>query len=163
MVRVRVLECKTSRFGFSGLYNLPWDRGWGVGKGALVKDHLFYIKEIISTLAFFFFKILFIFFDRERHSRGGNTSRGSERGRSRLPTEQGAWCRARTQDPGITTGAEGRCLMTEPPRRPTLALLYGDVYDPKIICGSLRNILFNFLTCLLKCVLFVSTLKHPHS
>ena len=32
------------------------------------------------------------------------------RGRSRLPIKQGAQCRARSQNPGIMTWAEGRCL-----------------------------------------------------
>ena len=49
---------------------------------------------------------------RERESERGNTSRGSGRGRSRLPTEQGAWCRAQSQDPGIMTQAEGRGFNT---------------------------------------------------
>ncbi|XP_027462694.1 COMM domain-containing protein 10 isoform X2 [Callorhinus ursinus] len=40
---------------------------------------------------------------RERHSERGNTSRGSGRGRSRPPVEQGARCGARSQDPGIMT------------------------------------------------------------
>nr|XP_035941639.1 syntaxin-8 isoform X6 [Halichoerus grypus] len=39
----------------------------------------------------------------ERHSERGNTSRGSGRGRSRLPAAQGAGCGARSRDPGIMT------------------------------------------------------------
>ncbi|XP_064430687.1 integrator complex subunit 6-like isoform X8 [Mirounga angustirostris] len=45
----------------------------------------------------------FYLFDRERHSERGDTSRGSGRGRSRLPTKQGARCGARSQDPGTMT------------------------------------------------------------
>jgi len=59
----------------------------------------------------------------ERDSERGNTSRGSERERSRLPAKQGAWCGARSQDPGVTTWAEGSRLTTEPPRRPRLGPL----------------------------------------
>ncbi|XP_077911773.1 LYR motif-containing protein 4 isoform X1 [Halichoerus grypus] len=55
---------------------------------------------------------------RQRDSESRNTSRASGRGRSRLPSEQGARCGARSQDPGTMTRAEGRHLMTEPPRRP---------------------------------------------
>jgi len=62
-------------------------------------------------------------FDRERHSERENTSRGSRRGRSRLPAEQGARCGARSQDPGTMTRAEGRRLMTGPPRHPHMARL----------------------------------------
>ncbi|XP_045753462.2 UBX domain-containing protein 2A-like [Mirounga angustirostris] len=40
---------------------------------------------------------------RERHSKRGNTSRGSGGGRSRLPAEQGAQCGAQSQDPGTMT------------------------------------------------------------
>ena len=40
-------------------------------------------------------------------------------GRSRLPADQGTWLRAWSQDPGIITWAEGRCLMTQPPRHST--------------------------------------------
>ncbi|XP_064431003.1 exocyst complex component 4 isoform X1 [Mirounga angustirostris] len=53
---------------------------------------------------------------RERDRKRGDTSRGSGRGRSRPPAEQGAPCGARSQDPGIMTQAEGRCPTTEPPR-----------------------------------------------
>jgi len=53
----------------------------------------------IEKVLFFFFKILFIC-QRERRVRAG----GMEgRGRSRLPTEQRAWCGTRSQDPGIMT------------------------------------------------------------
>ena len=70
-------------------------------------------KQVIS----FLFIYLFIYlFDREIHSERGIASR--RRGRSRLPAEQGAQCGARSQDPGIMTWAEGRRLMTEPPRHP---------------------------------------------
>ncbi|XP_064433017.1 ras-related protein Rab-6A isoform X1 [Mirounga angustirostris] len=55
---------------------------------------------------------------QQRHSERGNTSRGSGRGRSSPPTKQGARCRAQSQDPRITTRAEGRRPTTEPPRHP---------------------------------------------
>ena len=52
-----------------------------------------------------FFKVLFIFL-RERESK--HEHRG--RRRSRLPAEQGTWCRAWSQDSEIMTWAEGRRL-----------------------------------------------------
>jgi len=43
-----------------------------------------------SVEFFFFFKDFIYLFGRQRHSEKGNISRGSGRGRSRLPAEQGA-------------------------------------------------------------------------
>jgi len=64
---------------------------------------------------FLFLKIFFFnLFDSEK----GNTSRGRGGGRNRLPTELRARRGARSQDSGIMTWAEGRCLTTELPRRP---------------------------------------------
>ena len=59
---------------------------------------------------FIFLKILFIY--------SWETQRGRDigKGRSRLPV--GTWCGTWSQDPGITTWAEGRYLTTEPPRCP---------------------------------------------
>lgn len=37
--------------------------------------------------------------------------KGRRQGKSRLPTEQGAWCRTPSQDPGIMTWAKGRHLI----------------------------------------------------
>ena len=54
--------------------------------------------------SFFFFKILFIQMrERERERESTSWERGRERGRSRLPTEQGARLGAQTQDPKIMT------------------------------------------------------------
>jgi len=48
-----------------------------------------FLKTTNSFILFYFlFKDFIYLFDRERHSEGGNTSRGSGRGRSRLPAEQ---------------------------------------------------------------------------
>ena len=48
--------------------------------------------------------ILFIlFYLTERDTERGNTSKGSVRGRSRIPAEQGAQCGARSQDSGVMT------------------------------------------------------------
>ena len=59
-----------------------------------------------STSPFFFLKDLICLRERESMSSG----QGRGRGRSRLLAEQGAWCRAWSQDPEIMTWAEGRCL-----------------------------------------------------
>ena len=65
----------------------------------------------IFFLFIYFLKILFIYSTEiETDSERGNTSRGTGRGRSRLPTEQGVRYGAWSQDPGITTWAKGRCL-----------------------------------------------------
>ena len=55
---------------------------------------------------------LFIFLEDFIYLFMKDTERGRDidRGRSRLPAEQGAWYGAQTQDPGIITWAEGRCL-----------------------------------------------------
>ena len=37
---------------------------------------------------------------------------------------QGTSCRTRSQDPGVTPRAEGRCSTTEPPRCPYIFLSY---------------------------------------
>ena len=62
---------------------------------------------------------------RERGREGiGAGERGWGRGRSRLPTEQGSQCGTWSQDPGITTWAEGRASPTEPPRHPYIMVLF---------------------------------------
>ena len=85
---------------------------------------LYFIMFDVFIILFLF---LFIFYllDRERHSKRGNTSRRSSRrrGRSRLPTEQGAQCGAHSQYPGIMTQAEGRCLMNSATQEPLNYLL----------------------------------------
>ena len=60
--------------------------------------------HILEHKLFYYF-IRFYLFIWERAQAGGRC-----RGRSRLPTEQGAQCRTRSQDPMIMTWAEGRCL-----------------------------------------------------
>ena len=59
--------------------------------------------EPLLVLLIEFFFLRFYLLDRERESiqAGGGAGRGRER--SRLPTEQGAQCEARSQDPGIMT------------------------------------------------------------
>ena len=65
---------------------------------------------IQRTQTFFFRCYLFI---HERH-----TERGKDIGRGETGSVHGTQCRTRSQDPGITLWVKGRCLTTEPPRRP---------------------------------------------
>ena len=66
-----------------------------------------------------FLKFLFIYWTQST-SRGSSTGRG----RSILPTEQGARCKAPSQDPRIITWAEGRCLTNWATQVPTLVPLW---------------------------------------
>ena len=60
------------------------------------------MKTMILYVGFYLFFEDFIYlFDRETASESGNTSPESEKGRSRLPAEQGARCGVQLQDPGI--------------------------------------------------------------
>ena len=68
---------------------------------------VFFLSFFLSFLLYYFLP----FFLRE-HSRTGGRVRG--RGTSRLPSEQGAWYGAQSQDPGIMTWAEGRHLTDTP-------------------------------------------------
>ena len=52
---------------------------------------------LTQLFSFFFLNILFIYLRETAREWEGTQVRG----RSRLPTEQEAWCRARSQDPGI--------------------------------------------------------------
>ena len=62
----------------------------------------------------FFFKILFVHLTkRETASKRGNTSRGNGRERSRLPTEQGARCGARSC-PELKADAQRLCYPGSP-------------------------------------------------
>ena len=57
--------------------------------------------------------------ERERE-RERAQAEGRSRGRSRLPTKQGTWCGALSQNPGIMTWPKGRCIMdwaTQVPRK----------------------------------------------
>ena len=69
---------------------------------------------LISMKSFFFFLKIWSIYLTGRES----TSRGSWRGRSRFPVEQGAWWGAPSQDPGIMTGAEGRHSTDEATKAP---------------------------------------------
>ena len=103
-----------SSFFFKILFIWQWEstsRGSGRGRGRSRLNPLFSFRFILpcpQPLAtihpFFFFMILFIW-QWESTSRGS----GRRRGRSRLLIEQGARCRAWSQDPEMTQ-AEGRCL-----------------------------------------------------
>ena len=79
---------------------------------------LFLFHLSIGVFLFFFQnKVLFIYLREwasEREHRG--------RGRSRTRTEQGAQFWARSQDPGITTLVEGRCLSNWATRCPNWSL-----------------------------------------
>ena len=64
------------------------------------------IPSKVLALCFWFFVLKDFIYLSDRES----TSKWSRRGRSRLPTEQGAWCGAQSQDPKIMTRAKSRCL-----------------------------------------------------
>ena len=68
-------------------------------------------RTFCGVFLVFVFNIFIYSFER-RDSERASTNRwmDRERGRSRLPTEQGAQCGARSQDPGIMTWAKGRRL-----------------------------------------------------
>ena len=68
----------------------------------------------------FYLGFLFIW-ERRRDSDREHKLR--RRGRSRLPTEQGAWCGAPFQDPGIMTWAKGKRLTNWSPRCLLLLLI----------------------------------------
>jgi len=65
---------------------------WADTKGLFLSVCCYLEKELynIAWNFFFFFKDFIYLFGRQRHSEKGNISRGSGRGRSRLPAEQGA-------------------------------------------------------------------------
>ena len=110
----------------SALQPLSWERELGIGlltspdqehcfsrenKGqGIVKlpQNLFYYFE--GGLFFSFLKILFIYLTERERERERENNQGSNKGeeRSRLSIEQGAWCEAQSQDPGIVTWAENR-------------------------------------------------------
>ena len=69
--------------------------------------------------AIIFFLKRFYLFIHERHThreRMRERERGRDTGRERSRLHAGARCGTRSQDPGITTWAKGRCSTTEPPR-----------------------------------------------
>ena len=96
-------------------------------------------------------------------------SRVRDGGRSRLSAEQGAQCRAPSQDPGIMTWAtaKGRRLTTVPPRRPLFltlwipSILFSTVAAPVCIpTNSARGFLFLQIlanTCCFLCYFSHST------
>ena len=68
------------------------------------------IRDDFCLFVNFLKKIVFIYLmerERERASRGNSRGKGR---RSRCPAEQGALLRAQSQNLGIMTWAEGRCL-----------------------------------------------------
>ena len=98
--------CRTCIFKFTYFYSFcPWI-------SHLTSGPLYMILQ--ST----FLKIVFERGERERErdsskhrGRGRRRERGRSRGRSRPPhRQQGAWRLAPSQDPGIMTWAEGRCI-----------------------------------------------------
>ena len=71
------------------------------------RNRYFQPSPVVISKILSFKKIHFIYFfetEREKRNRRGETGRG----RSRLPAEQGARCRASSQDPEIMTWAKGR-------------------------------------------------------
>ena len=84
--------------------------------GQCLTDWATQVPLIRNSFWFLFFFLRFYYlrkseWETERERAGawaGGSCRG--RGRSTLPAEQGAWCRTRSQDPGIMTWAKGRCL-----------------------------------------------------
>ena len=65
------------------------------------------LRLLISGCFSFLFFLRFYLTQRASEHKGGRIRR---RGRSKLPAEQGAYCGAPSQDPGIMTWAEGRHL-----------------------------------------------------
>ena len=85
---------------------------WGWGAGRLQWSWDWFWLEQGQTWHYrhfgldHFFKDFMYLLEKER----AYTQAGRGRGRSRLPTEQGAWCGAQSQGPGIMTWAERRRL-----------------------------------------------------
>ena len=73
------------------------------------KESLFRQVLIVCWPPFFFLKILFIW-HRERERPRSQVGRQGGRWRNRFPTEKGAQCGARIQDPRIMTWTKDRCL-----------------------------------------------------
>ena len=99
-----------SNFGWHGFSLHSSYRGikprcdkWKLIVGGLVAN----MWAWLSYRLFFFF-LRFYLFERESMNWERSGRRGI--GRSRLPTEQGAWCRSQSQDPEIITWTEVRLL-----------------------------------------------------
>lgn len=102
-------------------FSWEWKRSFSnlFGLGYIGNTHLF--LAIVHNYVLLIFLILVLFFEDSIYSFDRKTAReGTQAGweRSRLLAEQGARCRPQSQDLGIMTWAEGRCLTTEPPRCP---------------------------------------------
>ena len=87
-------------------------------------------RTLVMESIFFFFLNDFIYFFWEK-DRMCVHRKGSSIERSRLPTEQGAQLRAGSQDPGITTWAEGRCLIDRTTQAPLIFLLRDTLVRPR--------------------------------
>ena len=72
---------------------------WDAAK--VVRGKFIAIQAYLKKQEKNFFKDFIYLFDRESEHKQGELQR--ERGRSRLPAEQGARCGTRSQDPGIMT------------------------------------------------------------
>ena len=81
-----------------------------------------YLIHLFILITLMFLKILFIYLT-EREPESPSWGRREGRGRSRLPTEQGAGCRAPSQDPGVMTWAKGRCLTDWATQAPLITLI----------------------------------------
>ena len=88
-------------------FRFSYDKAWMIRAVA----RYFVYREIIS-----FFKRCYLF-ERERTSRGEG-QREKQWTARREPDDNRQQCGTPSQDPGIMTWAEGRCLTAEPPRHP---------------------------------------------
>ena len=105
--------------------------------------HCSWIHIYSNLRVFLFFKILFTQ-KRERAQVRESMSRGRGEGRwtSRLPTDQGASHRAKSQDPRIMTWAKVRCLTDWATRCPYVWLFQmADCYTIRMLNVSLNIIL----------------------
>ena len=91
-------------------------------------------------------------FDRDRDSQREREHKQGEWERKKQASRGGAWCGARSQNAGITPCAEGRCLMTEPPRRP-LPIFYS-------VCVCVFVCVCVLICMSVLCILDISLFSH---
>ena len=109
---------------------------WNVSSTEKAID-LWQLQLCIDIAYYNFFKIWF-FYLRERE----RMSRGRVRGRSRLPTEQEAQCRAWSQDPEIMTWTKSWCLTDWATQAP-LTIIFLSQHSRRckgLLAGQLREL-----------------------